>query len=114
MNNDEMIQDVTKQAAEIIREAAPDAPYIFILVAGKGRSYIARDYDGNAFQIDTAVRNTVVNAALTGADAINQLLKGIAKEKPAAMKEAPDPKVLAIDLLDDAAERIRERMEGKS
>lgn len=113
MNNDEMIQDVTKQAVEIIREAAPDSPYIFILVAGKGRSYIARDYNGTALQIDTAVRNTVVNAALTGADAINQLLKNIAKEKPAAMEEVSEPKALAIDLLDDAMERIQERMEEK-
>lgn len=113
MAEDEKIQTAINEAVDILRKAAPDAPFILIHVSGIKKEYGARYFSGAAKQVNTAIKNTMIHTALHCADGLNSLIKQLADIVPGARKViAPTPKV-AVALLEEAIVNIKNKEKMK-
>ena len=111
MTDDERINKAVREATDLLRKAAPDAPFILVHVAGAKKNYGARRFGGTAKDIYNAIPNTMVCVALHCAEALNTLMKKVAKTAPLAKEEIrPTPEV-AVALMFQAMAIIKGKVE---
>ena len=111
MTEDERINKAVREATDILRKAAPDAPFILVHVAGKKKNYGARRFGGTAKDIYNAIPNTMVYAAMHCADALNSMMEKVAKTAPLAKEEIrPTPEV-AVALMFEAMAIIKGKVD---
>lgn len=111
MTEDERINKAVREATDLLHKAVPDAPFILVQVAGKKENYGARRFGGTAKDVYNAIPNTMVYAALHCAEALNALMKKVAKTAPLAKEEIrPTPEV-AVALMFQAMAIIKGKVE---
>ena len=113
MTEDERINKAVREATDILRKAAPDAPFILVHVAGKKKNYGARRFGGTAKDIYNAIPNTMVYVALHCADALNTLMEKVAATDPRARKEIRPASEVAVACLMNAAAILKAKMESE-
>lgn len=106
MTDDERINKAVREATDLLRKAAPDAPFILVHVAGFNYSNSNRRYEGTPAQIETAIKNTMLHTAIVCANAMNAMLMQVARTQPRVRNMMTSDEVLAVTLLEDAHDKL--------
>lgn len=102
MTRDERIDQALVEAIELLHEAVPDAPFIFIYVAGEEHANCYSYIYGTTSEINTAIKNAMMHSAVICANSMNEMRREKAKVDLSVKERITSDQKLALALLEEA------------